>query len=97
MSLMRTNFLTPSQAKGFTWAQYKGYGYGLGVRTLIDRAAAGSLSPAGEFGGGGAAGALVFFSPETGVSVSYAQHTLSPREEKVLPELRNVICSCIGG
>lgn len=97
VSLMRANFLTPSQAKGFTWAQYKGYGYGLGVRTLIDRAAAGSLSPAGEFGWGGAAGALVFFSPETGVSVYYAQHTLSPREEKVLPELRNVIFSCIGG
>lgn len=95
VELMRQNALTPAQAESFNWIQCAGYGYGLGVRTLVDRSAAGSTGPAGEFGWGGAAGALTFFSPETRTAVYYAQHTLSPNEEKVLPQLRNVIFACL--
>lgn len=96
IDLMRTNFLTEEQRRTFTWAQLRGYSYGLGVRTMVDRAAGGSISPLGEFGWGGAAGALVYISPEKKAAVYLAQHTLNPHEDKVLPELRNVIFAAIG-
>lgn len=95
IDLMRAPALTAAQAESYNWSQLRGYNYGLGVRTLTDVSAAGSLAPAGEFGWGGAAGALTFFSPETRTAVYYAQHTLCPAEEKVLPQLRNVIFACL--
>lgn len=96
IDLWRTNALSEHQARTMAWTQLCGYGYGLGVRTLVDRAAAGSIGPAGEFGWGGAAGALVYMVPESGVAVYLAQHTLNPHEDKVLPELRNVVFACLG-
>lgn len=96
VDLWRTPALTDHQKRTMTWSQLAGYSYGLGVRTLTDRIAAGSIGPVGEFGWGGAAGALVYMVPETGTAVYLAQHTLNPHEEKVLPELRNVIFSCLG-
>jgi len=96
VELMRMDFLNPAQRQDFSWAQMAGYSYGLGVRTLTDRADGGSVSPLGEFGWGGAAGALVYIVPETGTAVYLAQHTLNPHEEYVLPRLRNVVFSCLG-
>ena len=43
--------------KPWNWRRLRGYGYGLGVRTLIDKAESGSNSSIGEIGWGGAAGA----------------------------------------
>ena len=96
IDLMRTNCLTEEQRRTFSWAQLAGYGYGFGVRTMIDRAGGGSIGPIGEFGWGGAAGALVYISPEKKTAVYLAQHTLNPHEDKVLPELRNVVFAAIG-
>ena len=96
IDLMRTNFLTDAQLASFNWQQMAGYGYGLGVRTMIDRAQGGSLSPLGEFGWGGAAGALAYFDPSTKTAIYLAQHTRNPREEYVLPRLRNVVYASLG-
>jgi len=95
IDLMRTNQLSAEQRSSMTWTQLRGYGYGLGVRTMIDRAAGGSIGPLGEFGWGGAAGALTYIVPETGTAVYLAQHTLNPQEGKVLPELRNVVFAAL--
>lgn len=94
IELLRTNQLTPVQRETFIWPQLKGYGYGLGVRTLIDKAA-GSTGNVGEFGWGGAAGASVWIDPELKLSVCYAHHMLNPQEEYYQPRLRNVIYSCL--
>ncbi len=92
VDLMRTNTLNETQIKSFSTS---GYGYGLGVRTIIDRARAGSLANTGEFGWGGAAGASVYIDPQIGLSAVYAKHTLNPREPYYQPRIRNVLYSCI--
>jgi len=95
VELMRTNQLNAEQLKNFKWSQLKGYGYGLGVRTLIDKAASGSTGNLQEFGWGGAAGATVLVDPQIGLSVFYAHHMLNPQEEYYQPRLRNVVYTCI--
>lgn len=95
LSLMKTNRLNDVQLKDFCWRQLKGCGYGFGVRTMIDRASAGSLSSVGEFGWGGAAGSSLWADTDLNLGVFYAQHCLNPREEYYQPRLRNIIYSCI--
>ena len=56
----------------FGCAAGPGYGYGLGVRTLIDRTH--SKSSLGEFGWDGAAGAYVMMDPKYGLSIFFAMH-----------------------
>ena len=95
IDLMRENQLGPAQMKDFNWPQLVGYGYGLGVRTVIDRAAGGVMSPLGEFGWGGAAGAYVMIDPSNRLSVFYAQHMLNNMEPYVHPRLRNITYACL--
>ena len=95
VDLLRTNQLTSVTMPYFNWAAVKGYGYGLGVRTLTDRAKGGALSPLGEFGWGGAAGATVLVDPENRLGVFYAHHMLNPLEDYYQPRLRNGVYSCL--
>lgn len=95
VDLMRTNTLNENQIKTFNWKQLAGYGYGLGVRTMVDRVKGNSLSNIGEFGWGGAAGASVYIDPKIGLAAVYAKHTLNPREEYYQPLVRNVLYSCL--
>ena len=97
IDLMRTNQLDERQLNDFNWIQVAGYGYGLGVRTLIDKAKSGSNGNLGEFGWGGAAGATVLVDPDLKLSMFYAHHMLNPQEEYYQPRLRNVLYSCING
>jgi len=95
IDLMRTNQLNDEHKKNFKSPQHKGYGYGLGVRTMMDRGLSGSPGNYGEFGWAGAAGAAVICDPEIGLSVFYAHHMLNPQEAYYLPRLRNVIYTCL--
>ena len=95
IDLLRTNQLGDVQMKDFNWQQLRGYGYGLGVRPLVDVAKSGSCGNIGEFGWGGAAGATVLIDPSVGLSVFYTHHMLNPQEEYYQPRLRNVVYSCI--
>ena len=95
IDLLRTNQLTEQQRKTMIWPQLKGYGYGLGVRTMVDKAASGSTGNAGEFGWGGAAGGTVLVDPQIGLSVFYAHHMLNPQEPYYQPRLRNVVYACL--
>ncbi len=94
IDLLRTNQLTPQQRETMVWPQLKGYGYGLGVRTLIDKAS-GSVGNIGEFGWGGAAGATVLVDPAIKLSVFYAHHMLNQQEAYYQPRLRNVVYGCV--
>ena len=95
VDLIRQNQLTEKQAVTFNWPQMAGYSYGLGVRTMVSRARGGALSPVGEFGWGGAAGAYLMIDPENRLSVVYGQHMLNNMEPYVHPRLRNIVYSCI--
>lgn len=95
VDLLRSNQLSRELLNYFNWGQLRGYGYGLGVRTLIDKAKSGTCGNLGEFGWGGAAGATVLVDPEIGLSLFYAHHMLNPQETYYQPRLRNVIYNCI--
>ncbi|MDO3408916.1 serine hydrolase domain-containing protein [Saccharibacillus sp. CPCC 101409] len=81
IDLMRTDHLGAEQLSDFTNSYSAGYGYGLGVRTLIDRAAGGSNSPLGEFGWTGMAGTWTSISPETNTAIVYMHQMLPNMEE----------------
>lgn len=95
VNLLSKNQLNEKQMKYFNWQQLAGYGYGLGVRTMVDTALGGSLGPIGEFGWGGAAGATALVDYNSGLSFFYAHHMLNPHEPYYQPRLRNVFYACI--
>ena len=95
VALLKEDQLNAVQKKDFNWKQLTGYSYGLGVRTLVNRALAGSVGNPGEFGWGGAAGATALADTEAGLAFFYVQHTLNPREEYYQPRLRNVVYACL--
>ena len=86
---IRRNRLNAEQLKAFNWSQLTGYGYGLGVRTLMDKESSKSNGSLKEFGWGGAAGATMLIDPDKEFSFFYAHHMLNPQEEYYQPRLRN--------
>ena len=54
----------------------QGYSYAFGVRSLVDKELADSLSPIGEFGWDGAASSYTMIDPENGLSIFYAEQVL---------------------
>ncbi len=95
VDLLRINQLTNAQLDCFSWSQLKGYGMGLGVRTLIDKAKGGSNGALGEFGWGGAAGATILVDIDNEFSYFYSHHLVNPQEDYYQPRLRNVAYNCI--
>lgn len=71
--LWKTNHLDGLALEDFHKLR-KGYGYGLGVRTHMEPDVSGSLSPVGEFGWDGAAGAFSMVDTENELSFTYFQH-----------------------
>lgn len=73
---MRVNRLHGTALNDFAefggWSK-AGYGYGLGVRTLVDRERNNSLSENGEFGWDGACGCYVVIDPASQTALFYAQ------------------------
>ncbi len=72
-----------------------GYGYGLGVRTLMDRERNGSRSQNGEFGWDGMLGSYVLIDPEAEVAIFYAQHEGGSPWWDWHGEMRNAAYSCL--
>lgn len=95
IDLMRANHLNEQQWKDFNWAHYKGYGYGLGVRTHVTYSNSDANSPIGEFGWAGAAGCFLIIDPQNNVSLFYTQHMLNNMESYVHPRLRSILYSCL--
>ena len=81
IDLYRRNQLCPDGLKDFRNSYLGGYGYGLGVRTMMDPALGVSPSPVGEFGWTGYSGTYAAIVPEEGFSVVY-MHQMSPNEEE---------------
>lgn len=93
VELMGTNHLSGKAADDFNKIR-PGYGYGLGVRTHIRPDLSGSLSPVGEFGWDGAAGAFSMVDTKNKLSLTYFQemHGWDLRMQK---EMRNALYSCL--
>lgn len=96
VDLLQTRQLSNTAQKSFReWFGIPGYSYGLGVRTLVDSKAAGTVNNGTEFGWGGAAGANVLVDTKNKLSVFYAHHMLNPQENYYQPRLRDAIYESI--
>ena len=95
IDLMRTNMLNETALKDENWIQLDGYGYGLGVRTMIDKALGGSNGSLGEFGWSGMAGAYILIDPDRRLAITYMQHMVNDLEAYVHPRLRNITYACL--
>ena len=95
VDLIRTNAMSEQQMKDVDWPQLAGYGYGLGVRTMVSPIHGGSIGPVGEFGWSGAAGSWTMIDPELHLAVFYAQHMLESQESYITARLRNLIYSSL--
>ncbi len=93
VELMGTNQLTGKQSDDFDKMR-RGYGYGLGVRTHINKAESGSLSPVGEFGWDGAAGSFSMVDTKNKLSLTYFQH-VHRWDIRIQTEMRNALYSCL--
>lgn len=97
VELLRTNQLTDVQKNFFDWPVAKGYGYGLGVKTLESISLSGSNGSLKEFSWGGAAGSTALVDVDEGLSMFYAHHMLNPQEEFYQPRLRNALYASFKG
>ncbi len=96
VDLIRANALSEAQVREVDRVMHlTGYGYGYGVRTLIDPALAGTGAPVGEFGWAGAAGTWVMIDPSKKLALFYAEHLLESQESYFAPRLRNITYSCL--
>jgi len=95
IELMRTNHLDKTRMDDYNWPHHSGYGYGLGVRTMVDKAAGGSNGSLGEYGWSGMAGTILLIDPVYDLTYVYAQQLAPSREEYIAARLRNVVYSCL--
>lgn len=98
IDLMRTNQLHEVSKKEFDLLDRKGYSYGLGVRTLIEKEKSGARSPLGEFGWDGAAGAFGLIDVKNHLALFYVQHVLYHNYvyEVIHPTIRNLTYEMMG-
>ena len=94
IDLMRRNMLNVDQMKDFSNSYNEGYGYGLGVRTMVEPAGVTNMS-VGEFGWTGAAGTWTSIDPSEGFSVVYMHQTIPNNEEYHHHRVRSVAYGCI--
>ena len=97
IAAMSCNWLNETELADFTRSSGKvGYGYGLGVRTLIDASA--SRSPLGEFGWDGAAGAYCLVDPINHIGIFYTHEILGMIEaySEIHPTLRDLTYEALG-
>jgi CubicO group peptidase (beta-lactamase class C family) len=94
---MSKNWLTDQQLEDFKKSGKVGYGYGLGVRTLIDGTC--SKSPVGEFGWDGAAGAYALIDPINHISIFYAHEILGmiTAYSEIHPAIRDLAYEAVKG
>lgn len=94
LRLMRTNRLNEVQRSDFDWTHCRGYGYGLGMRVMMDPDQAGGGN-VGEFGWSGMAGTWVMMDPEKRLTAVYMEQASPSLEPYIAPRLRNMIYSCL--
>lgn len=95
IDLMRTNHLNEAQLKDFTNSYLAGYGYGLGVRTLMDKAAGQHNGSIGAFGWTGGAGTWAEADPAEGIAIAYGHNMMPNKEEYHHLRVRAVAYGCL--
>lgn len=92
VEMIKQNQMTVQEQHEF--ARMKpGYGYGLGVRTLVDPEDANGPAPIGEFGWDGAASSYFMIDTENKLSSVWTTHVLNcrPAYREIHPHIRNLV------
>lgn len=89
--LMSSNHLAGPCLDRFHMMASPGVGYGLGVATIMDPAAAYSFLPKGSFYWGGIGGVQNLIDPENRLSYFVAQHTMNSPKERLNPYMWNTL------
>ncbi len=94
---MKVNHQAPQEQREFSRGK-PGYGYGLGVRTLIDREDALTQAPFGEFGWDGMAASYSMLDTENKISVVWTTHVVNcrPAYREIHPHIRNLTYAALG-
>jgi len=98
VDLMRMNALNEKQLHTFndcSWPMNRGFGYGLGVRTLMDPMKAGFGMSVGSFGWEGHSGCYLLADPAKNISVFYAQQMAPNDIAYFAPRLLAVIAGIL--
>lgn len=98
IELIKQNHMTTSEQRAFSRGK-PGYGYGLGVRTLIDRDdALATATPLGEFGWDGMAASYSLIDTENNISVVWTTHVVycRPAYREIHPHIRNLVYDALG-
>lgn len=98
IAMMRENRLCSDAWNDLAERRLFGYGWGLCGRVHVDPVRSRSLSPVGEFGWDGAAGAFVLIDPDNRVAIYYGQHIMNCRYVYYMAhsELRNLVYKALG-
>jgi len=96
IAMIYENHMPPSEVHEFSIIK-PGYGYGLGVRTLVDPIDAETAGPIHEFGWDGAAASYVLVDTENHLSVVWTTHVREcrPAYREIHPHIRNLVYSAI--
>ena len=95
--LMQQNFLEGEALYDFDTRyrshgmDFRGYGYGLGVRTLLDPVKAGALATPGEFGWYGMTGNQFLVDPAEGLCAVYLHQTAPFNGKDIFAKLRDTV------
>ena len=95
--LMRQNFLERDALYDFDTRyrshgmDFKGYGYGLGVRTLLDPVKAGTIANPGEFGWYGMTGNLLIVDQNEGLCAVYLHQTAPFNGKDIFAKIRDTV------
>lgn len=92
--LMRLDQLDGNRIPGYGYAD-SGMGYGLGVRTIIDQAAAGSPVGFGPYGWGGATGSYNSIDPEKELCIFYMQSVFGTEDVRTSRRIHNLVYSSL--
>jgi CubicO group peptidase (beta-lactamase class C family) len=95
VNLMRQNHLSERQMKACHFETLRGYGYGLGVRSLIDPTQSGSLLSPGEFGWDGAAGTWFSVDPSEEMTIVYMVQRLPADHIRFIPRLQATLYAAL--
>ena len=95
IDLLRANQLNEAQLKDYQYSYLSGYGYGLGVRTMMNPAAGNYNGSVGEFGWTGFSGTYVAIDPSEGFSVVYMHQMIPNMEEYHHHRVRAVAYGCL--
>lgn len=95
IKMMAANYLNDDQLIDFTNSYNAGYGYGLGVRVLIDKAAGQHNGPLGAFGWTGGFGTWAESDVASGASIVYMHNMMPNKEEHHHLRMRAVAYGCL--